>query len=487
MSDHSETVTRIITDAIMKATHPDAHLLILADGMTTPGKTDPLPPGASRKMSRSVAHAAMTAVTRMMRRHGLKPSEICREAKVANQRNDYFKFHLTREEMDPAGVLVGPLPATREVRQGLGPFVRMVRVIAGKAGVPEVDLLQELGRDVTDFLAPFAAADKDPWDLLHDDIALLATYFGKVREGTDGEQVDVRRYFTDAVNQGVSYSPGSDRMMVEPEEPTPDAGFWQAPSVPLFVKTVAVGVVDCLRHEGMVATSLGEMKVNVVEVYHLAIVPAGKGLRAVLFAEPWTATFGTPGDGRSRSFGDGPVTHFIQGTPFSGGLRVPEGDDFFGISFVDDKVGFGCEDFQRHLHGLLASAQAEEDPHGAVAGYYYEAVNYARRIDLDAEALKGMLAHQSDEKWRTLLRFLDAPPAFVGAIALPRSVELTGGETSDALAERLKEALLGDGQAIVRGLTEAATRRARAMDAFMSERIDAERWRRERYRRRMRA
>ena len=106
-------------------------------------------------------------------------------------------------------------------------------------------------------------------------------------------------------------------------------------------------------------------------------------------------------------------------------------------------------------------------------------VNVARRIDLDVGKLEALFKRPTDQKWRTVLRFLKEPPAFAGAFALPASVKLTGGAASENLRD-------SQGQAVVRGLTEAVTARARAMDAFMAERIDAESWRRDHFRRLMR-
>jgi len=491
MSTTNETVEKLIKDALMKATHPEAHLLLIAEALLDPLSSDPLPAGAARKLGEADAYAAATAVTRMMRRHALKPSEVCKAAGVANQQNDYFKFHLTQAEMDAGGALSAPLKSGRRVHKGLAPYVRMARDIAAKAGVPETDLLQELAVAVVGYLAPFASADRDPWELLAEDLAMLSTYFGRVRDGSDGEPVDLRRFFSDAIRAGVGYSIVKDRMLPEPEEAVPDAGFWLSPTVPLFARTVAVGAVDCRTYDETLdgerfPVPLGEMKANVVEVYSIGLVPDGKGLRTVIFAEPWTALFGKPGDGHARSWMDRGSFAFVQGTPFSGGLHVPKGDDSFDVSFADDGPAFGCRDYERHVRSLLVAAD-EAGPNTYESSYCYEMVNVARRIDLDPEVLKTLFERSGGDKWGTLLGFLKEPPAFARAFALPPSVVLTGGAMSEALRDRMEEALHGDGLSIVKGLTEAVTRRARAMDAFMSERLDAERWRRDRFRRLMRS
>lgn len=491
MSDTNETVAKLIKDALMKATHSEAHLLVLAEALLDPRIDDPLPAGAARKMKEAEAFAAATAVTRMMRRHGLNPSYVCKGASVANNPKEYFAFHLTQGEMDASGNAKAPLKPGRRIHKGLAPYVRLARTVAGMAAAPEADLLQELATAVAGYLAPFASADRSPWELLAEDLAMLATYFGKTRDGSDGEPVDLKRFFSDAVRTGVGYSVAKDRMMPEPEEPVPDAGFWQAPTVPLFARTVAVGAVECRTWDETVdgerfVVPLGEMKANVVEVYHLELVPDGRGLRTVVFAEPWTALFGKPNDGHARSWGDSGLSHFEQGTPFSGGLHIPAGEAPFGVSFADDALAFGSPEYERHVRDLLVSAE-EAGPHTFEAGYCYEMVNVARRIDLDAEVLETLMRRAGDEKWRTMLRFLKEPPPFADAFVLPRSVKLTGGATSDEMRDRMEEALHGDGQAVVRGLTEAVTKRARAMDDFMAERIDAERWRRDRFRRLMRS
>ena len=104
----AETVSRLMTDATMRITHPAGYLLELADRLTAPGSEEHIPPGAERKLRDADGFAVLEAVTRMMRRHGLPPSLICEAAKVANQSKDFYKFHLTQGEMDETGRLVAP-------------------------------------------------------------------------------------------------------------------------------------------------------------------------------------------------------------------------------------------------------------------------------------------------------------------------------------------------------------------------------------------
>ena len=84
MTTRTETVERLLKEALMKNSHPEAHLLTVAEATLDPRSGEPLPKGASRRMSKAEAFAAAAAVTRMMRLHGLTPSDICRDAKVAN-------------------------------------------------------------------------------------------------------------------------------------------------------------------------------------------------------------------------------------------------------------------------------------------------------------------------------------------------------------------------------------------------------------------
>ena len=170
------TVSRLMNHATMRITHPAATLLELADRLTTPGSDEPAPPGSQRKLQDTDAFAVLEAVTRMMRRHDLSPSLVCEAAKVANHAKDFYKFHLTQTEMDETGRLVAELKSGRRVHRGLAPYLRMVRRIAAESGVPEADLLEELGAAIPDFLAPFAAVDRDVWETVFDDIALLAAH-----------------------------------------------------------------------------------------------------------------------------------------------------------------------------------------------------------------------------------------------------------------------------------------------------------------------
>lgn len=487
----SDTVSRLMSHATMRITHPAATLLELANRLTTPGSDEPAPPGSQRKLQDADAFAVLEAVTRMMRRHGLSPSLVCEAAKVANQAKDFYKFHLTQTEMDETGRLVAAPKAGRRVHRGLAPYLRMVRRIAAEAGVPEADLLEELGAAIPDFLAPFAAVDRDVWETVFDDIALLGGYFSRPRQGSDGQPIDLRRFFSDAVSEGVGYSPGLDRMATEPEEPSPDEGFWQAPSVPLFARTVVVGAAECWFYEETqkgerFRVPIGEVKANVVEVVHLGLVPSGRGLKAILFAEPFTAILGTPNDGGARSFMDRPPSAFVRGTPLSDSLVIPAKDTPYHVAFVDETVRFQCDAYEAHVRRHAGEADSD-DANSAMRWYSLESLNVARRIELDPDTLRTLLDRQSDEKWRVLLTFTRGPKEFDGEFVLPDAVTLTGDQRSEALIDRLKAALIGDDQVIVRALTDRATRRVRAMDRFMADRATSERTRRDRYRRMMRS
>ncbi|GEP08893.1 hypothetical protein MMMDOFMJ_3611 [Methylobacterium gnaphalii] len=65
---------------------------------------------------------------------------------------------------------------------------------------------------------------------------------------------------------------------------------------------------------------------------------------------------------------------------------------------------------------------------------------------------------------------------------MPETVPLPGGVILDALANRLREALLGEGQVLVTALMETVTQGVRPMDAYFAERTDGEQFQSGRYR-----
>lgn len=486
-----ETIAKLLEDALMRSTHPDAHLLLVAESVLDPRAGEPLPPGATKKMPDAVAAEAITVVTRLMRRHAVRPSDVCRDAKVANAPKQYNDFHLSAPEMDAGGALTRPLKADRRIHKGIGPYVRIVRQIAGRCGMPEADLLQELGSAVSEYLAPFAVSDRTPLELLAEDLGMFGGFFGKGREGSDGEPLDVRRYFSDAARMNVEFSPAEGRMLPAPDDPYPDEGFGHAPCVPLLVRTVAVGRVRCNTFDETLEgerfpVPMGEMDAEVFEAVFLSVVPDGRGLRAVLFAEPWTATFGDEGPRSRRPWGEGGLTDVERGSPIVYEVGFQRDGEYHAVCFDDETLRFTCSDYERHVTGLLADiAEAEREDRNTRCAY--EALDAARRIEVNEDGVRKLLGRASDDKWRTLLKSFPSSPGFAADLALPRWARVAGGGTSDAIADRLAEALLGDERLIVKGLTEAATRRARAMDAFMAERVGGERLRRDRFRRLMRS
>jgi hypothetical protein len=480
MPSIAETIAKLMTDAHMRITHPAAHLLLVADQVTSVGSDEPLPPGARRKMHVHEAHAVLETVTRRMRCHGLNASTVCREAKVANEPKGFYKFNLTADEMDGAGNLTAPLKPKRRAYLGIGPYIRMMRVMASETGLAEADLLQELAEVIPDFLAPFAGSDRDLWETLFDDLALLGPYFARVRQGSDGQPIQLRRFFADAAREGVAYSLLQDRMVTELENSSRSGSeeFWHAPSVPLFARVVASGTAECkIFEEGMdgepFSIPLGEVEFKVVEVVHMAIVQNGNALRTALFVEPWTALPDTP-------------SGFVRGTPFWTYLQVPDDKEPYYIDSIGETIRFLCPVYENYVsHHLAEMGSARNNP--IKWRDCLKALNSAQRIEIDPETLRSLLERQSDKGWRSLLGSMRSPAEVADSLALPASVLLTGDQISEALVDRLKEALLGDEQTLLARLTEQVTRRVRAMDRFMAEFVNSERSRRQRYRRLMRS
>lgn len=141
-------VTKLMTDAITAAVHP-GRILLEVCGMLRPKSGRRLPSG--RKLNEHQAAAAAMVVTGIMNRLGVAFSDACALAKVANEPKNYYRFHLTREELSSGAAKF----ASRRFSRTLSRYRDLVVAAAKLGRADEIELLDELAKAVHDFLEPF--------------------------------------------------------------------------------------------------------------------------------------------------------------------------------------------------------------------------------------------------------------------------------------------------------------------------------------------
>ncbi len=95
MTTGTETVERLLQEALMKTSHPEPTCSRWRRMCWTRGRRSRYRRGGPQ-VSKPEAFAAATAVTRMMRRHGLIPSDVCRMRASPTSRPGTSSFHLTQ-------------------------------------------------------------------------------------------------------------------------------------------------------------------------------------------------------------------------------------------------------------------------------------------------------------------------------------------------------------------------------------------------------
>ncbi|WP_029032665.1 hypothetical protein [Salinarimonas rosea] len=459
----NETVAMLIKEAVLAATHPNALALRQAERFLADRSKPKPPPGARRKLAQAEAVAAATAVTRMLRRHRIGVSEACRAAKVTADPNQTYKYALTAREMDDAGTLVAPLRVGRPVHKGLAAYAAMAKAIAAKAGVAEDDLLEELGGALADYLAPFAPERADPYERLAANLSMLAPFLGRVQKATDGEPVDYPEFLRFLVREDLAWAPGRRTLVPAHEEEVLDSAFWEALRVPLFVRRVGRAEVETIRYDADASDEdavrpqpLGAREAVILEVVWLGIVRE-RGLRAVLFADPWTAVASAP------STETEPAERFVfaSGVPFRHTLTMRDGDGDLGVE-LGSELEITCPVYRTHVE-----ATADKGDTGRLfSRLAYSDLQVSRKLRIDADTLRELVEPGEDVRWRRAL--LNAQPwPYVPGFAVPEA--LPDADGADApLLERIEHALLGDDLAIVSAFLGELSDRMRAMDAHLA-------------------
>lgn len=492
-----ETVTTLMADAILKAAHPDVHVLLQASKALVPKSGIRTPPGAKRKLTPDQALAAMIEVTRIMREHKLKPAEVWTEAGFTNP-TGFYEYTLTHEEMDEDGNVAIAIPTGRRRKQGLPAYVSLVKATARLSGGDETEMLQRLADTIPEFLAPYAAVDTDFFEELTRDLRSLGPYFSRVREGDDGHPIDLREYFDMASRGRLHFDPATKTISGEYGRWTPDYGFSLKPKAPLFARLVARGTATKKVRRKDDAGGPEIVQFEEVEVVYLALTPDRGGIKVVVYAEPWTVIRDMPreveedADGEVATSDDTPpdVSAAGKGSVFAGIVETAADPDTY-ITMPKD-VRFTCPAFEAFYDEVEGEALSAEEEHGEGSDPAYDVrqqFDHARRRDLDPDLLRLWSEGRSNEyRWYWDLRFRRLGEAVDRLIpfAIPDHVEVAGN-ASFRVPDRLARTLYGDENALVSWLTKDATARVRAMEDYQAESADQELAQKLRFRRLMRS
>ncbi|CAH2606178.1 conserved protein of unknown function (plasmid) [Rhodovastum atsumiense] len=477
-----DIVEMLRTDAATAASSPLGQLVLSAARRLEHGGD--MPVGARRRLSSEQAFAAMTVCTRMVRTHGLQPSTVCKEAGLVEEASGTFRYMLTAREMTPIGELVQGAAARRDISKKLQRYVQIVRTVARLAGKEELPLLEDLGVAVADYLAPFNEETSAPHDELAADLIALGTYFGRAREGTGGELIDLKEFFEASGRMGVIYDPATNGMVALPDDPV-DLG--HEPSVRLFMRRVASGQGECYRHERnpsgfpvYISREIGRVRFQVYEVVSLALVRNRDKIRAVLVAEPWTMVQDRPGEPPARFF-DRSARRWEQGVPFGGGIRVGEGEGQFSL-MAGTNVAFACPLYEQYIRELEGDGESEFG-----SGLVAEVVCTPRRIEIDPEVLRVYLEDVAAYEPRKALEFMEASAPWAQGYVVQATLTHADGREANSLLERLEDALYGDGNAILAALLDQVTKRVRALDDLMAKTLTTRQAQKTHFRRLMRS
>jgi len=451
-----------------------------------------MPSGARRRMSDEQAASAIVTCTRLVRRAGLQPLAVCREAAVVTDANEVFRFLLTSKEMNEAGELTAELNPKRTVRKDLRPYVRIVQAVARLTEQEELPLLDELGAAVSGYLEPFDEAPLARHEEIASDLLSFGPYFSKPRKGTDGEPVDLAEWASTSLRLGLAFSQRDGTMFKVPDD-TVDL-FGHEPHVRLLMRRVASGTGDVLRHErnsgGIPAFKtavLGRVPFQLHEVVSLSLVRERGAIRAVLVAEPWTRVMEMPGSPKSAS-GAPPFHLWAEGAPIGGSISVVHAGERLGL-LGSGGIEFHCPLYKQFIKGM------EEEIRELGGWPIDQMVCTPRRVELDPETLGVYLedraadALRQDFAYRTQFNpaaAADVPPWAYG-YAVPALLPQPDGTMVEGLADRLEESLYRDGSAIMSAMLEEVTKRVRALDAHVEQHTTVRQGQKARFRRLMRS
>jgi hypothetical protein len=378
-----------MNDALATVAHPGL-ILVSVCGMLRPKSGCRLPAG--RKLNADQAAAAAMAVTRIMERLGVSPSDACRVANVASEPKNCYHFHLTREERS-AGVTKF---AKGRFNKTISRYRDLVVAIATLGKTEQTQLLDELAEAVHDFLEPFVPfARRDEFEELVEGVGEIGRYLSKPRKAPDGAVVDLSRLWTACAERHLEFNHETNALEYAGEDPE---STWHLtwPRVFLFLRVVGQVQVECSVNDGSDildhtleslkdrSRSIGRVPAKLCYAVHLAIRPAPARARGkakpVLLLESCTALPLGPRSKRQDGWGSAKVEVWCPGFPFAATRGADEHGPFdvLAAGSVEPK----CPEFRNWLESV--------DPEDPRVGE-----QIFRVVEITPEILELMLRHES--------------------------------------------------------------------------------------------
>lgn len=463
MIDQTRTpaVEAIIHEALAKTT--PAHLLAEAVRRTSKGTSWK----GRKKLSREEALAATRVVTRLVQRHGLRPTKVLQREGRASTREQTYRFFLTEEEM-----ATGTVAADRSLSMSIGAHVDNVRAIATAArsagnDIDEDAMMAELAEAVAGFLDQFRdVSDAD--EELAEDVTRIASWLGR-----PSRRFELARYLADVERLDLDYDPATGGMT----SVGPDVSRYVhggMPWVPVRTRPVASG--DCVVYRQDEAErvaeevafkerrllfnfnpklhEVGRERAFVCEKVGLGVVlDRGKGLRMTFTVDH--VTYASMAFARDGGIGKPGVLGYLEcrGIPRLG--KPEKATDGLHYVEVASNASSWCPDF----HAYATEVLGEDSPIPS-----WEAPLARRFLPVTAETCRLLLDGGYRDALIAAPHFYDVKDETV----LPECALTDEGVESWSIRDRFAELLYSRGAGSLAGLLEAeATKRAQAYEAYL--------------------
>jgi len=471
------TAVQVLMSQATTMTSPGA-LLALAAEMTKPKSVWK----GGKKLSRDEALAATRAVTAMLGRYGLRPTQVLVSPGRASLPAATGRFYLTRKEMEPGATVTKPLAT------GIGAHLANVRAIARfarEAGhqVDEEMLLGELAEAVATFLEPFRGElDLDPDAEIAGDVNRISTWLASPRRN-----YELTRFLGEAGRRRLAYDIETGAMEYEGEMAVLHNG--NEPTVFLFTRVVgharaevfkAVDEEPPLDEGGEVVSGwrpetvhVGVSSCVVCQKVRLGVrlAPGGQGRLEMAFTlDPATYVDEPRGEHDPSDgllWGDTIMPRY----PNSG---VRDWLDEPGYCIVIDQIErYVCPDFEAH-HRRLLDSEHPDDEFGMVLRAHLPVTEDNCRFLLDGKDGGG------SRFWRMIVG------ADKGTVLPDVAIDDAGCE-SRILRDRLASILYSDAEPTLASLLDGeAAKRTDAMEAYQLKSTTGDRRRKLAFRARMR-
>lgn len=476
MTEPKTTAVQVLMNQATNTTGPGA-LLALAAEMTKPKSAWK----GARKLTHEEALVATRAVTAMLTRYGLRPTQVLVSAGRASLPAATGRFYLTRKEMEPGAVV------RKRLATGIDAHLASVKAIARfarEAGHPvdEEALLGELAEAVTGFLEQFRGEPELDADAeLARDVNRIAEYLGSPRRG-----FELGRFLAEAGRQDLVFDAETGGM--NHEGPAAYMHDGNTPTIPLLTRVVAhaevsvskgeweAGGEDTLLFARPKLTPAGRTHCAVCEEVGLGVVPDPDrrgGLRMVFTLDPVTYV-GEPGDGATgEHWNTVGYDRFLRvsGYPNPGEQERLGKDDYWFEAASPDR--YECEEFRAYYGRLLAEMEPGDE----------ERLWFRRHLSVTPETCRLLLVNDDRTAFWILRSFSDITERSV----MPPEAEDDAGVTSRTVRDRFSALLYAEAGPTAAGLLEAeAARRTEALDAFLLKSATGLRRRKLAFRARMR-